>query len=127
MSDATSPTPNTDIVRVKVGRRRGDLRGLRAAFRTAGEVATRTGTSRVLMDVRAAPKKVTAVETVALGSALRELGLAGKRVAIVEHADHFEDARFLETVAVNRAFCVRAFTNERDAESWLRTSVVSHK
>ena len=42
------------------------------------------------------------------------------RVAIVCGPDHFSDASFWETVAVNRGLTVRAFKDLRSAEEWLR-------
>ena len=114
-----SDSAPADVVRVRITRGMGDAQGLRDAFRYAGKSAREAGKSGVLMDLRAADKKVSTFETLAIGSSLGEFGLARKRIAVLDQPSRFGDTRFLETVAVNRAFCVRAFTDEGEAESWL--------
>lgn len=112
-----SGTP--DVVRVRISQDMGDARGLRDAFRFAGKSARERGKSGVLMDLRAADPTVSAFDTLAIGSSLGEFGLAHKRIAVLAKPNRLDDTRFLETVAVNRAYCVRAFTDETEAESWL--------
>ena len=65
--------------------------------------------------------RLTAVDSLDIVTQSREYGwdFAFKLAFVDTNKDSAEDVRFTETVAVNRSYTVRAFTDEAEALEWL--------
>ena len=92
------------------------------AQRELGDYCKRNPHPSVLVDARALTGNLTTMEIFDMGARLESLGwLRSQRFAIVVSPEHADP--FAETVAVNRGFILRLFTDYQEAEAWLTGSV----
>ena len=65
--------------------------------------------------------RLTTVDSLDIVTQSREYGwdFAFKLAFVDTNKDSAEDVKFTETVAVNRSYTVKAFTNEAEAVDWL--------
>lgn len=114
---------NGDHLRVTVTgiRRQGDA-ALDAAVvgKKTVEVCEREGIYRVLC-VLNLEGRLSAIDSYEMVIGAKDFGWDhGYRLALVEtNENSADDVAFTETVAVNRAYAVRAFTDEDEALEWL--------
>ena len=98
-----------------------DLQASRDMLARLMEACKRENMTRILLDTREATSHATMTDVWTLAKDLGSLGLSFEnRVAILNQPkDDFDRAAFLELVAGNRGFHVRAFREFEDAFTWL--------
>jgi hypothetical protein len=112
-------TENDGIIRV-VYRGRVRYEAVSGMLHDVVRIAAEKKASRVLFDVRDADYSHYYVETVQHAQDGRALGLDSRfRMAFLGSRDE-SMLRYIENVSVNRGYCVRAFTDESEADGWLR-------
>ena len=77
------------------------------------------GIRRVLCDERELEYRLSTIDTFELAAFLADQARGLARVAIVCSEKCVADAKFWETVAVNRMLSVRVFRDPADARAWL--------
>jgi hypothetical protein len=94
------------------------------AKRVAQEVIdayTKDPVQRLLVDVRELAIRVGPTETVEMVSSYRDLlnGVRSSKTAVVYREGDYETLRFYETVARNREYQTKIFTDMSQAVTWL--------
>jgi hypothetical protein len=98
-----------------------DLQSSKRALKDLAAACAAHANHHVLIDVREATSKMSAVEVWELARSLEECGLGrDNRIAIVNHPkDEFDRADFFEWCASNRGYYFRAFRDFENALFWL--------
>jgi hypothetical protein len=81
--------------------------------------AIKAGVRLVYCDERGLEYRIGTLDTHRAASVVAEHAPKVACVAIVCHERHAKDARFFETVAMNRGLLLRAFTDADAAQRWL--------
>jgi hypothetical protein len=91
-------------------------------LRRVGRVASETQSGLVLFDLREADFRSYYADTIRHAEEGPALGIdRAFRIAVLG-AEGNPMLRFIENVALNRGFQVKAFTEESEAVAWLRTN-----
>ena len=89
-------------------------------LREAYEACVENEKSRLLLEIRLTGSRLGTLGIYRVIADRSADGAKLRRIAYVEDPlDHVEEARFAETVAVNRAVNVRLFTDVSEAARWL--------
>jgi hypothetical protein len=83
------------------------------------QAAQASGCRHVLCDELELTYQLGTLDTFTAAKTISEYAPRVGRVAIVCKPQHFSDAEFWETVAVNRGLMVRVFPARAEAEAWL--------
>ena len=92
-----------------------------ASCQEAAQLASRKGITRVLADITETTSSVPTTEAYAVCSHLAEVFDPGVRIALVYSPERVPapNARFAETVAMNRGVMLRAFSEADVARKWI--------
>jgi hypothetical protein len=85
----------------------------------AVELAGRLGIQRILIDVVDVANRLNVTELFLATDAHSKLGPPRPRAALLGRSDQERELRFIETVGFNRGMPIKAFTDEKQAMSWL--------
>jgi hypothetical protein len=98
-----------------------DLHASREMLARLMAACKRENMTRILIDTRDATSHATVTDVWTLARDLESLGVtAENRVAVLNRPkDEFDRAAFLELVAGNRGYHIRAFREFEDAFTWL--------
>jgi hypothetical protein len=75
--------------------------------------------TRVLVDETQLEYKLSTIDTFNSGRFISQLTPKPHKIAVICKSDGWHDAKFWETVAVNRGVSVQVFRDRDDAESWV--------
>lgn len=75
--------------------------------------------ARVLVDETHLEYKLSTIDTFNSGCFISQLTPKPHKIAVICKSDGWDDAKFWETVAVNRGVSVLVFRDREDAESWV--------
>ena len=77
--------------------------------------------SRVLVNICDVTNKLSTLDTYFVTESHAKVKLPKARAALLSRPDQREDAKFMETVAVNRGLNIRSFLNKEEALAWLQS------
>jgi hypothetical protein len=120
MAIAFSVSVDGDLLTVKAVGRDETLEQVQEYSAAVVEACRANACVRVLCDELDLEYRLGTMDTYESAAYVAQYAPHVARVAIVCGPDHFSDASFWETVAVNRGLSVRAFKDLRSAEEWLR-------
>ncbi len=112
-------TLDNDTLRVTASGFDEDLEGVEAYGLSVIEQCIATRCRHVLCDELGLEYRIGTYDTYEAARFIAERAPSVARIAIVTRPGQIEDARFWETVVVNRGMLARAFTSLDDAERWL--------
>ncbi|NJN64359.1 MAG: hypothetical protein HC882_05375 [Acidobacteria bacterium] len=110
---------NADLLRVKARGRDDDVREVIAYGLAVADAAAKAECSRVLCDETELEYALTTIDTFETARILADRAPRLAKVAIACRPSQIDDARFWETVAVNRGLRVRVFASLAEAEAWI--------
>lgn len=87
--------------------------------RQVGLKMQETGYSKMLVDVRDVVPERNTMDTFEISSTHDRDLPNDFKLAILDSASAFKNAKFSENVAINRGFNIRAFQDEAEAIAWL--------
>jgi hypothetical protein len=96
-----------------------DLNQLKEYVLAIHNAVLTSGHVRVLVDETRLEYKLSTINSYNSGRFISQLTPKPQRIAVLCKADGWEDARFWETVAVNRGVPVQVFRDHDSAENWL--------
>ena len=96
-----------------------DLKQLRDYILALRNIPLSSGQTRVLVDESRLEYKLQTVEIFNSGRFVSFLEPKPSKIAVLSRLDGFGDAKFWETVAVNRGVAVRVFKDKGSAKQWI--------
>ena len=99
-----------------------DSDDVRILFSPAKPILEEHGSTKVLFDIHEAKIVSTTLETFYTAAEPETWGWKRNYKAAVVYSEITEDAKFLETVGVNRGILMKIFDNIDEAKSWLSDS-----
>lgn len=111
------PTP--EHLHVRLEGRIDRLQTWISAFAQLGKAAVAHERNRLLVDFRALEGGQSVIDDFELASRLHGLGLLGRRIALIERPEYWDETQFFATAAINRGVRIRLFADEATAEAWL--------
>ena len=97
-----------------------DFASSKQALVDIASLITQPGEYEVLVDTRGAEVALSTIELFELGNALAALpSLHRSKIGILAPVSDMDNAKFFETVAVNRGIKIEAFIDFEEAMTWL--------
>ncbi len=108
-----------DWLRTRVWGREDDLAQSQAYAAEVIEAAVAHGCTRIFCDERACTYALPTMDLFQMAQFITESAPHVWRAAIVVADHQMDDAKFFETVSVNRGLTLRVFTDTEAAKDWL--------
>lgn len=119
MKASVSYDDDRAICLVRVGGTISDRDDVRSFFEPARPLLEKRGGKRVLFDMREAEIAAGTLETFDTAAQPESWGWDKSYMAAVVYSEITENARFLETVGVNRGIMIKVFDDVDEATAWL--------
>jgi len=110
---------DNDILKVKSAGKCVDLSELKEYIKALHEATMSSGLTKVLVDETKLEYSLSTIQSYDSGSFVAQTVPSSVRIAVVCRQEGWEEAKFWETVAVNRGARVKTFIDLRDAEKWI--------
>ena len=98
-----------------------DLDALKAYVLAMHKATMSSGQIRVLVDETGVAYRLGTVDDYHSGCFVSQLAPRPLKIAVLCRPEDWSNAKFWETVAVNRGVTVRVFREQNSAEAWVRT------
>ena len=110
---------DNDILKVESEGKCENFIELKKYLKALHEATISIGLKKVLVDETKLKYSLSTIQSYESGSFVAETAPSTVKIALVCRQDGWKEAKFWETVAVNRGARVKIFTGLEDAEKWI--------